>query len=103
VVKEAAELRPSAAGDVEAVAQEALEVTLALPVLTLLGGQARAVAAQVSRTVAAGEPLVRKMSAAAPAEMAALSAGHGSLPGGQHGRPPLDQGSACAICIWFGV
>lgn len=110
VVKEAAELRPAAAGDVEAAVQEALEVALALPVLALLGGQARAVAAQVSRMVAAGEPLVRKDALAAPAEMTAPSAGHGNLLGRPQAvrhpprtHPPYRTRGPCAILLRFGV
>ena len=81
VLEEPAELRPASARDVEAVVQEALDVALALPVLALLRGQVRALAAEVAGMVAAGEPLVRPHAPAAPAEMAALLAGHRKPPG----------------------
>jgi len=68
--------------------QEALDVALALPVLALLRGKVRALAAQVSAMVAAGEPLVRTHAPAAPAEVTVLSAGHADLPVRAAGRWP---------------
>jgi hypothetical protein len=76
VLEEPVELRPTFARDEEAVVQEAFDVALALAVLELFRGKARAIAAEVAGMVAAGEALARPPAPAAPAVMTPLLTGH---------------------------